>query len=371
MSWRAIAARDLKAWLKDRRRMTVTFTMPVIVMIMMYGAFYDVNPTSVNVAILRHDSGAGDPIVDQLKRDHRVHLIHVKSVREGRDLVRRGSASVFLYLPSGFPDRKAEVYYDPTDPMGSRYVLSKIQRAWAKHVASSLKSSMKRLAPVLRMMPVRPAVHAPRFNPFHVRTPVKGLKYFDYLIPGLAVMTAAMGSIFGLGRLMMEEIELGVSYALFAAPIRARDVVIGRFVNMTVWGCVRCAIVVLVALALGAKILHPILLFLVGALSAATMVGLGLLMASLAGRSEVAEMATGAVTMPMMFLSGIFMPISVMPDWARALTTINPMYYMGDAARKAALLGYLDPVDLLVLLGFMIGFLAAGAALYDRVREYL
>ncbi len=370
MSWRTIAARDFKAWVKDRRRVTVTIVTPIVMMIVMYGAFHDVKPTSVNVAILRHDSGAGDPIVDQLRCDHRIHLIHVKSVREGRDLVRRGSASVFLYLPSGFPDRKATVYYDPTDPMGSRYVLNKIQRSWARHVAGTVKSSVRRLAPVLKAAPERP-VHVPQFNPFRVQTPVKGMKYFDYLVPGLAVMTAAMGSIFGLGRLMMEEIELGVAYALFAAPIRARDVVIGRFVNMTIWGCVRCAIVVLVALALGAKILHPVLLFLVGALSAATMVGLGLLMASLAGRSEVAEMATGAVTIPMMFLSGIFMPISVMPGWARAFALINPMYYMGDAARKAALLGYLDPVDLLILLGFTLGFLAAGSVLYDRVREYL
>ncbi|WP_456481957.1 ABC transporter permease [Methanopyrus sp.] len=365
MSWRVIAARDLRAWVQDRRRLGITLTMPVIMILVMYGAFHDVKPRHVDVAVLSRSPGF-DPVLHALESDHRIGVVHVRSVAEGKRMVREGEVVAFVYAPEGFPSRKATVYYDPSDPMGSNYVRGVIQRAWSERVSREMKEVMGRLSAVFRWKPSFPAG-----NPFDFEAPVKGLKYFDFLVPGLVVLTAAMGSVFGMGRIMMEEIETDVTYALFAAPIRPWDIVIGRFLNMSFWGTVRCGIVLIVAIALGAKVLHPFLLLGVGILSTVTMIGFALLMASLAGRSEVAEMLTGALTVPMMFLSGIFMPPSVMPRWAEALATLNPMYYMGDAARKAALTGYLDPVDVTVLVAFAVAFLVTGSVLYDRVREYL
>ncbi|AAM02156.1 ABC transporter permease [Methanopyrus kandleri] len=371
MSWRVIAVRDLRAWLKDRRRLAPTLIMPVITILVMYGAFHDVKPRHVTVAVLSHSSDF-DPVLDALKSDDRVGVVHVRSVDEGKTMVKEGRAVVFVYVPKGFPSDKATVYYDPSDPMGSNYVRGVIQRAWVKRVSEEMKKVVRDLQAAFRWMPApQPPISRVPGNPFDFEAPVKGLKYFDFLVPGLVVLTATMGSIFGMGRVMMEEIETGVTYALFAAPIRPRDVVIGRFLNMSLWGAVRCGIVLVTALALGAKVPHPFLLLGVGILSTATMIGFALLMASLAGRSEVAEMLTGALTTPMMFLSGIFMPPSVMPEWAYEVARVNPMYYMGDAARKAALLGYLDPVDIAVLVVFATVFIATGAMLYDRIREHL
>ncbi|WP_456435078.1 ABC transporter permease [Methanopyrus sp.] len=372
MSWRVIAARDLRAWLKDRRRLAPTLIMPVIMILVMYGAFHDVKPRHVTVAVLSHSSDF-DPIIDALKSDHRMGVVYVRSIGEGKTMVKDGRATVFVHVPNGFPSEKAVVYYDPSDPMGSSYVRGVIQRAWAKRVSEEMKKTVRELQAAFRWTPAPSPLPTSGVlvNPFDFKAPVKGLKYFDFLVPGLVVLAATMGSIFGMGRVMMEEIETGVTYALFAAPIRPRDVVIGRFLNMSLWGAVRCGIVLVTALALGAKVPHPFLLLCVGILSAATMIGFALLMASLAGRSEVAEMLTGALTLPMMFLSGIFMPPSVMPEWAYRIAQVNPMYYMGDAARKAALLGYLDPIDIVVLTGFAAVFIAAGAMLYDRIREHL
>ncbi|WP_457620880.1 ABC transporter permease [Methanopyrus sp.] len=371
MSWRVIAARDLRAWVKDRRRLAPTLIMPVIMILVMYGAFHDVKPRHVTVAVLSR-SPDFDPVFDALKSDDRVGVVHVRSLDEGKTMVKEGRATVFVYVPKGFPSEKAVVYYDPSDPMGSNYVRGVIQRAWAKHVSDKMRATLRKLQAAFRWTPM-PAPPLPNVfgNPFDFEAPVKGLKYFDFLVPGLVVIAATMGSIFGMGRIMMEEIETGVTYALFAAPIRPRDVVIGRFLNMSLWGAVRCGIVLMTALALGAKVPHPFLLLGVGILSAATMIGLALLMASLAGRSEVAEMLTAAVTLPMMFLSGIFMPPSVMPEWAYGLAKVNPMYYMGDAARKAALMEYLDPVDIIIITGFATVFIVTGAMLYDRIREHL
>ncbi len=372
MKWAVIASRDLKAWAKDPRRMAPTILMPILMLGVMYGAFYDYKPRHVTVAVLNESGSNFKPIIDYLKHDKRINIKYVNSVNKGKYLVKTGQVPVFIYVPKNFPKYRATVFYDPTDPLSSNYVRGKLAKAWAKEIGKRMKNMFRKL---FAMMPVKPphAVSIPSVSgdPFKFETYVKGLKYFDFLAPGLIVIGATMGSIFGLGRVMMEEVESGVAYSLFAAPIRSRDVVLGRFVSMSFWGVVRTAIAIVTVLVLGAKILHPFLLFFIASLSVATMVGLGLLVASLARRSEVAEMVTGALTVPMMFLAGIFMPPSVMPWWAVELAKINPLYYMGDAARKAAMLGYIDMTDVVVIIGFAVAFVAAGAALYDGVREYL
>jgi ABC-2 type transport system permease protein len=57
-----------------------------------------------------------------------------------------------------------------------------------------------------------------------------------------------------------------------------------------------------------------------------------------------------------MFLSGIFFPLEIMPDWLRGVASFMPLTYLGDALRQSMVGGAPFqplPIDALVLVGWL------------------
>ncbi len=70
------------------------------------------------------------------------------------------------------------------------------------------------------------------------------------------------------------------------------------------------------------------------ALGAATFIALGFLVASISPTEEAGNAITQLVNFPMMFLSGIFFPVEIMPRWLRPIVEAMPLTYLGDALRQ-------------------------------------
>jgi ABC-2 type transport system permease protein len=108
----------------------------------------------------------------------------------------------------------------------------------------------------------------------------------------------------------------------------------------------------------------------VAALSLAALVSsLGGFIAALFAKTfqQVQAIQTSILT-PLMFLGGVFNPVSILPHWARELSVANPMLYMVDAVRRG-LLGVSDvPIALsLTIMGALaLALLVAAVRLLDR-----
>ena len=69
-------------------------------------------------------------------------------------------------------------------------------------------------------------------------------------------------------------------------------------------------------------------------LGALAFTSIGYVIASFARTEEAANGITSVVQFPLMFLSGIFFPLEIMPDWLRSIATLMPLTYLGDALRQ-------------------------------------
>lgn len=67
--------------------------------------------------------------------------------------------------------------------------------------------------------------------------------------------------------------------------------------------------------------------------------GLGLLISSHSDNAQQAMFIIWFFMMIFMLMSGIFTPIASMPDWAKAITLVNPLRYYADAMRAVFLKG--------------------------------
>ena len=100
----------------------------------------------------------------------------------------------------------------------------------------------------------------------------------------------------------------------------------------------------------------PLLIAGIVALGALTFTSLGYVVASFTRTEEAANGVTQVLQVPMMFMSGIFFPLELMPQWMRGIATVLPLTYLGDALRQT-MVGGSPFVPLAVGLAILAGWL--------------
>jgi ABC-2 type transport system permease protein len=79
-------------------------------------------------------------------------------------------------------------------------------------------------------------------------------------------------------------------------------------------------------------------------------------------------MIAAVVKFPVVFISGVFIPLDQLPAWGQAVAYISPLTYFTDIARYSIQgRGHLPiAIDLLVLLAFTALFLVVAMKLHQR-----
>ena len=195
----------------------------------------------------------------------------------------------------------------------------------------------------------------------------------NVLVPGVLVQLAILGGAYvGLGLLV--DTTLGVIDRMRVTPVRPAALLLGRVLRDVVQLTAQAALLVLLGLVLGLR--APLGGVLAG------FVFVGLLSTSLACLSyglaihlstppQFAAIVNTAA-LPLMLLSGVFLPMTMAPGWLDAASRLVPFRYTVDALRELYLGHYTSgPVLLgvLVTLAFTALSVAAGAALFRRAAH--
>jgi len=79
-------------------------------------------------------------------------------------------------------------------------------------------------------------------------------------------------------------------------------------------------------------------------------------------------MLSSLIKFPLVFISGVFVPIEQMPEWAKIAASASPLTYFTDLARYAinGISYYSVPVDLAVLTAFTLVFLISSVKLHEK-----
>jgi ABC-2 type transport system permease protein len=75
------------------------------------------------------------------------------------------------------------------------------------------------------------------------------------------------------------------------------------------------------------------------ALDVFTFVGIGMILTRFAKEAESAAAAANAISFPMMFLSGSFFPLEMMPGFMQPVARILPLYYVNEGLRASMVFG--------------------------------
>jgi len=156
---------------------------------------------------------------------------------------------------------------------------------------------------------------------------------------------------------------------LVSAPVAVWTILLGDMLASMLTGIFITIVPIIIAIAVGSTIVNALVLagaIILGAICFAT---LSLLISSPpTSAPQYSQMISSFVKFPLIFISGIFVPLSEMPAFARSITFISPLTYFTDLARYSMGGGNYFPVgiDFMVLAAFTVAAWIIAVKLHNR-----
>ena len=201
---------------------------------------------------------------------------------------------------------------------------------------------------------------------------LKGQGYVAFQLP-VSLMFAVATATSGLA--LVTEIDLGYFDKLLVAPIHRSSIIFGRLTADLVRGIAASTLVLLVGIALGARIesgpAGAVLIVLLSALFGVAYAGFGILVA-LRTRNVQATQSSFLLFFPLLFLTPNFVPFDRLSPVMETLARINPISYVIVGLRSLVIdgwnLGNIGVcVGVIVALGAILTALSLHTiAIYDR-----
>lgn len=341
---------SLKEFVRDRMGIFWTLAFP-LAFVVMFGVLFSFNGDSrFDVGLVVEDSGGTARQVAGILRQVSVFKIS----ETGRDAeitaLKRGDRRAVIVLPEGLSagiaakqPARISVFYDPANQQASQIVLT-IVRQVLDQVDRQISGSQ------------------PAFLVQEETVQASQLRSIDFLLPGILAMALMQLGLFGTAQPMVAMRDQGVLRRLSATPLPRWTVLASQIAMRLTIALAQTVIIV----GFGVVVFNvpmqgnPLILLGTVILGALTFIALGYMVAAFSKNQETASGISSFINFPMMFLSGLFFPVELVPQFLRPVIAALPLTYLVDAIRQI-MIGtnplYPMPVNIAVLFAWFAGSL--------------
>ena len=325
------------------------FALPII-LIALFSVVFGPRPVEFSVLLVQEDnSQIADAYVSAL--GNVLDVTEVDDVADAEAKVRAGEYMVAIIIPADFGEQlqagasTVHLVYDEVRETTARIAIQMVDGVTRRFLGQDPPIALE----------VR-SVRGREFDPF------------QYFVPGIGVFFIMMGmGIFG-ASFIHEEREKGTLRRNLLAPIGRATFLGGKLLGGFLIGCMQTTVLFGVGIfVFDMRIEGSILLVaLIGALVVLLGVGLGLAIAQFIRSGKAAADTVTALVLPMSFLSGLWWPIEMMPQYLQDFAQVLPMTHAMSAFQDVIMRGQglleIAP-HLAVLASFVVAFFAIGLLL--------
>ncbi|WP_131748715.1 ABC transporter permease [Frankia sp. Cppng1_Ct_nod] len=204
-----------------------------------------------------------------------------------------------------------------------------------------------------------------------------GGSYFDFLTPGVVVMSALFSAGWA-GMRVIVDIDRGVMDRMLASPVRRAALTSSALVYQVVVTTIQSTIILLLGWAVGTHyrngLVGPVVLLIAAALVAVSVAALSNALALIVRKEDVLIAAVNFCILPLTFLSSAIMARDLMPGWMQVIAHVNPVDWAVSAARES---GSVDPdwgsvsVHLVLLAALAVVAATLATRAFDSYRRSL
>jgi ABC-2 type transport system permease protein len=194
----------------------------------------------------------------------------------------------------------------------------------------------------------------------------KKYRFIEIFVPGIIAMSVMTLSLFGTVNVNTELRQKGVIRKLSTTPITRTDWILSNILYQFILAVISTGAMLLVSYAVFSVRLQInawLPLFIV--LDVFAFVGIGMILTRFATEAESAAAAANAISFPMMFLSGSFFPLDMMPGFMQTVARTLPLYYVNEGLRASmvfvdhmAALRYSAIIGAFAAVVFILGIMA-------------
>ncbi len=315
---------NIKRVFRDRLALFFTFLFPLIFLIV-FGSLSHNSHLSLRIALINQSKTAFAKSYVTSLEANKVFSINktITTLSDAYTNMGRGIIDTAVELPpnfgklvNGIPTGQAIVHYTHNNDQAEQALVSLLQTQF-----NSINAKYLQYNPPLKVTPVVSNQHS--------------LTSFDYTFTGLLGFSILGVGIFGPMNLFPELKKMGILRRLHTTPLRVWQFFLSNMVGQAVIGLLSLAVMLAVAALLyNIKIvgnLAELAVFLV--LGIVLILGIGLALGGWAKNERQVAPLGNIIVFPMMFLTGVFFPRFLMPNWLQTVTTYMPLTPVIDGAR--------------------------------------
>jgi ABC-2 type transport system permease protein len=338
---------NLREFTRDRLAMFWTLAFPVVFIVLFGIIFSGGGNTSFEVGIANEDTGPTGAALVQAFDSVPAFNVSTGTEDELRAKLSRGDLRALVVIPQGLSDgvkagktQEIQVAYDPTNQTTSQIVLTIVEK-----VVGGFDSAITQRPTLLSVKPQT--------------VTSEGLSTIDFLLPGILAMSLMQLGLFATAPALVQLREQQVLRRIGATPLPRTTLLAAQVVHRLTIGLTQTVIIIAVGtLAFGVHVIGNLAMLAGFVLLGAFMfVAMGYLLSGLAKTQDSVVGISQLINFPMMFLSGLFFPVEVMPAWIKPVVTAMPLTYLADALRQimvGATPVYSLGIDFLVLAGWLL-----------------
>ena len=199
----------------------------------------------------------------------------------------------------------------------------------------------------------------PIFSVDEEKTNSRELTYFDFVLMGLIGLALMNASIQGIAITMANYREDKILKRITTTPLPSWKFVSAEVLSRLVLNVVQVSLI----LAIGVYFFHAhlygniLLIYLFALLGGLLFQSIGFLVASVTKTTDAAQGMSIAITIPMMFLAGVFFPIDSLPKWLFGVVQYLPLAPLLRMIRTIGLEAgspFTNPINIVIVFAWIV-----------------
>jgi ABC-2 type transport system permease protein len=203
------------------------------------------------------------------------------------------------------------------------------------------------------------------FHGGHTTVNGVSINYGEFFVPSVIVFTLTTTTLAILVTSVVSQRELGILKRRRATPLPAAAMVVSQSATVITAAIASVIMLVVVAgVAFGTAPASNGALTLVAAVvfGSTAFCGLAYALSTMVDSADAAQPLIQIIMLPLFFVSGIWVPLSELPGWLRAVASIFPVEHVADMVHRAYV-GVVPTGPILVDVAVLVGWAVVGAAI--------
>jgi len=346
---------NVKEFIRDRMAMFWTLAFPIFFIVIFGIIFSGGSDPSYELGLVVEDTGPIGEALGNVFEQVKTFEVTRGTRDELLDQLKKGDLRVVVIVPAGLSaalqqgqPAQIETHYDPSNVTTAQIVLTIVEK-----VVGGFEQGFTQRPTLLTLKPV--TVTAER------------LRQIDFLLPGILGMALMQLGLFGTAPALVQLREQQVLRRLGATPLPRATLLAAQVLHRLTIGVTQTALILIVGtLVFKVNVIGNVALLAASVvLGALAFISMGYFISGLAKTQESVIGISQLINFPMMFLSGLFFPVEIMPQWIQPVVAIMPLTYLADALRQI-MVGAPPTYPLVLDFAVMAGWLVVSGILAVR-----